>query len=84
MTVRRTWMISGSSVVISMSGSTGVQQARSILDEPATRTMHMPQAAVASRSGCLHSVGNSTETLRAASRMVVPASTSTGRLFIRG
>ena len=34
-TVRRTWMISGSSVVISMPASTGVQQARSILFEPA-------------------------------------------------
>ncbi len=62
MTVRRTWISSGSSVTMFMPGSSGVQQARSIFLEPATRTMQMPHAAVASRSGCLHRVGMWTDT----------------------
>ena len=76
--VLRTSTSSGSRVVMSMLFSSAVQQALGNLVEFLTLTMHSPHAAVAGRSGCLHSTGIFTCTDRAASRMVVPSGTSTG------
>ena len=81
-TVRRMSVSSPLWVVMSMPSVTGVQQARGMRGWPAIWTMHMPQAAVGSRSSSLQRVGILTCTWRAASRMVVPAGTVTGRPLI--
>ena len=74
-TVRRTSTSSASEVMTSIPSAIGVEQERMM--RPLTLTMQMPQPAVASTSGCLHRVGISMWTLRAASKMEVPAVAST-------